>query len=152
MATKAIPSKSLQQKMAKSVSSSTPNLVPPGIGSVPPAPPKQEDITPTIDQLFIDKKDRDNLRKLVTARIQLSSQIKQLESALEPINTSIKTVLGEHGIGNMDCDGSKIAYFPTERKTINAMKLLGAGVEQETIDLCTDVSRSSTLKITPPKI
>jgi hypothetical protein len=146
-------SKSLKQKMAKSVAGTGPSLVPAELqpGYIPPAPPKESEEIPTIYQLFTDSEDIDTIRELVSRRVHVSQQVKQLEAVLEPINNRIKMFLGSHGIANMDVDGAKLAYFPTQRKTINAMKLLGAGVEQEIIDQCTDVSTSSTLKVTPPK-
>jgi hypothetical protein len=143
--------KDLKQKMAQSVSGSAPSLVPgPRNTDVPPAPEQKETI-PSIQDLIGDEDDRTTLEQLIAQRVAIDSQIKPLEKSKDLLTDRIKTQLSSYGITQMLCDGAKVSYTMTERKTINQNKLIGAGVDIETIVLCTDITKSSMLKITPAK-
>ena len=145
--------KSLKQKMAQSVVGAAPSMIPaPRVpqGEVPAAP-EAEPIIPGIDELLPAGEDKDALRKLIDIHIQLNSQIKPLEKQIDAIKERIKTTLSGYGITNMVCDGAKVSYTVTERRTLNHNKLIAAGVDTEIIVACTDISKSSMLKITPAK-
>lgn len=141
----------LKRKMAQSVAGSAPSMIPgPRNTEVPPAPEEKETI-PSISDLIGDAEDRLTLEQLIAQRISIDAQIKPLEKSKDLLTDRIKTQLSSYGITRMMCDGAKVSYTTTERKTINQNKLIGAGVDIETIVLCTDVSKSSMLKITPAK-
>ena len=142
---------SLKQKMAKSVAGSAPSLL--------PGKPREivedflpEDVVPPIDQLIADKDDVETLRGLIRAHLEINQEKKALEKKVDNLSTRIKSIIGQYGIEKAVCDGANISYYPVPRRTINGTKLLGAGVPEETITLCTDVSTSYTLKITAEKI
>jgi hypothetical protein len=145
--------KSLKQKMAASVVGSAPNLVP--VPRVPqgdvPAAPEPVAIVPPIDELMEDGEDKDTLRKLIEVHIALNSQIKPLEKQLDIIKDRIKNALSCYSITNMSCDGAKVSYTVTERRTLNHMKLIAAGVDTEVLVACTDITKSGMLRITPAK-
>lgn len=143
--------KSLRQKMAQSVAGSAPSMVPgPRNTEVPPAPEEKETI-PSIQDLIGDEDDRMTLEQLIAQRVAIDAQIKPLEKSKDLLTNRIKTQLSSYGITQMLCDGARVSYTTTERKTINQNKLIGAGVDIEIIVACTDVSKSSMLKITPAK-
>jgi hypothetical protein len=149
--TAATKEKELKQKMHQSVAGSAPSMIPgPRNTAVPPAPEEKETI-PSISDLIGDAEDRLTLEQLIAQRISIDAQIKPLEKSKDLLTDRIKTQLSSYGITQMLCDGAKVSYTMTERKTINQNKLIGAGVDIETIVLCTDVSKSSMLKITPAK-
>jgi hypothetical protein len=145
--------KSLKQKMAQSVVGSAPSMIPgPRIsqGEVPPAPEVKEAI-PMLDELIADTEDRETIRQLISKSIEIAALLKPLEKQQDAIKDRIKVQLSGYGITSMLCDGAKVSYTMTERKTLNHTKLVAAGVDVETIVACTDVTRSSMLKITPAK-
>lgn len=141
--------KELQQKMAKSIVGTAPSMVP----AAPAAtlPPEQDDSIPSIDVLITDEDERGTLQKLILQRITVDASIKPLEKVKENLTDRIKTLLGSYGINQLMCDGAKVSYTMTERKSLNQTKLVAAGVDMEIIVACTDISKSGMLKITPPK-
>lgn len=145
--------KELKQKMAASVSGTGHSMVPqdhpqPTRKYVPDT---EVDEVPSIAALIGDDVDRETMRMLVSTQITLKSQLTEIENKLEPIRARIKKMLTSYGIDKVECDGAKLTVYSTERKTVNAMKLIGAGVDEVIIQNCTDITVSSTLKITPPK-
>lgn len=147
---KDLKEKKLKQKMAQSVSGTSPSMVPAGIGNVPLPPPK-EDETPSIDDLIGDAEERETLRKLVANRISYDLAIKPLEKMKDATTDRIKTILGSYGINKASCDGASLSYTQTERKTINRVKLEALGVDPAIIDTATDVTTSAMLRITQAK-
>ena len=138
---------SLKQKMAQSVVGTGPSLVP-----VPkPVEVAEEPVAPPITELIAEKEDVDTLQSLVKTQMALNSDKKAIESRLDPINDRIKALLGQYGIYKATCDGASISYSASTRSSINATKLLAAGVEQEIIDSCTDKKSTRTLLITRGK-
>ena len=144
---------SLQQKVAQSVTGTAPSLTTfsPSITPWKSTRHMEEDKAPPIDDLIGDSQEKDTLRQLIAMQVTINTQKKALEKQLEPVNTRIKALLGSYGVEKMVCDGATVSYFPVERKTIDAMKLLAAGISQDTIDLCTDVSKTRTLVIREAK-
>lgn len=143
----------LRQKMAASVVGSAPSLVPaPRVkqGEVP-ALPEPEAIIPPIDELIPDGEDKQALRLLIGMSIDLNLKIKPLEKQQDAIKDRIKVALSSYGITSMSCDGAKVSYTVTERRNLNHMKLIAAGVDTEVIVACTDITKSSMLKITPAR-
>ena len=117
---------------------------------VPQAHAKQqepEEVIPTIDELIDEQEDKDTLRSLLNAYRVPHAEIKRLEKVVEPLKGRIKVLISQYGIAKAKCDDDTIIYYPTTRSTVNAKKLLAAGVEQAVIDICTDVTESYTLKI-----
>jgi hypothetical protein len=146
----------LRQKMAAATTGTRPSLLPAGVGGRPVEPPKVvdaavEEPVPEINEIMEAGTDRTNLRKMVERHWQINSQIKKLESDLEPIAAAIKALLGDYGISKMTCDGAPVNYFVNARKTIKDTLLLAAGITQETIDTCTVTTNSKSLVIRPPK-
>lgn len=143
----------LKQKMAQSVSGTSPSMVPAGIGKpavLPPMP--EEDRIPSITDLIGDAEERDTLQKLIIQKIAVDASLKPLEKVKDNIVDRIKNILGTYGIQQMECDGAKVSYTRTERKTISRIKLEALGVNVAIIDTATDVTVSSMLKITPSKL
>lgn len=144
--------KDLRMKMAQSVAGSAPSMVPtPRAKQEVPAAPEPKEIIPNIDDLIGEEDDRDTLKLLINQRLDIDSQLRPLEKQKENVTDRIKTHLSNYGITSMLCDGAKISYTVQERKTLNHTKLVAAGVDIETIVACTDISKSSTLRITPGK-
>jgi hypothetical protein len=154
MSSKAAIPKSLKQKMAASVSGAGQSLVPdiPGVTSSPTPPPAEVDLIPSIDQLIGDAEDLTTLRDLVNLQVKVNAQKKELEKKLEPINDRIKAIVSEYGIEKAVCDGANITLSQGSRSTINKLKLVAYGVDEEIITACTDVTTTQTLKITPAKL
>ncbi len=143
----------LRQKMAASVVGSAPSLIPaPRVkqGEVP-ALPEPEPIIPPIDELIPDGEDKQALRLLIGMSIDLNLKIKPLEKQQDAIKDRIKVALSSYGITSMSCDGAEVSYTVTERRNLNHMKLIAAGVDTEVIVACTDITKSSMLKITPAR-
>src|ERR1700722_15818842 len=145
--------KDLKQQMAQSVAGSAPSMIPAARNNLVPPPPESKEVIPSIQELIGDEDDRNTLEQLIAQRIDIDSQIKPLEKSKELLTDRIKTQLSSYGITQMLCDGAKVSYSVTEgRKTINRNKLIGAGVDTDIIDACTDVSAAgSMLRITPAK-
>lgn len=144
--------KDLRQKMAQSVAGSAPSMVPvPYVkqGKVPKH--EQSEAIPPVEDLITDKEDRETLAQLVAARVQLDIQLKPLEKQKEMMTDRIKAALSSYGITSMMCAGAKVSYTQQEYKKLNEQKLIGAGVDLETIILCTDVTMTSRLTIRPEK-
>lgn len=139
---------SLKQKMAASVSSSAPSLIPIARKQEVPAAPEPKEAIPSVDGLIGDEEDRDTLKLLVQQKIDIDAQLEPLKRQKGSITDRIKTTLSNYGITSALCNGDKISYFSTEKYTINRMKLIGAGVEENIIDRCTDVTKGSQLRIT----
>lgn len=142
--------KDLQRKMAQSVAGTAASMVPAGVGDVP-LPPSTAEVIPSVDDAIGDEDDRETLKELVSKRMEIDAQLKPLDAAKDALTARIKTVLGNYGLNKLTCAGASINYFLTERKSINATKLMAQGVDMETIVACTDVTKSGTLKITPLK-
>lgn len=143
---------SLRQKMAQSVSGHAPSMIPgPRVvqGVVPTTDIKE--VVPGVEELIADEEDRNTLAALVQSKIAIDSQLKPLEKQKEMVTDRIKAALSSYGITTMMCAGAKVSYTTTERKTINATKLVASGVDMEVIVACTDVTKSGMLKITPGK-
>lgn len=141
--------KTLKQKMAQATAGSGVNLNPTP-RAVPPPPPEDERV-PDITELIADEEDRDIVQMLIIQKVDVARQIKPLEAIVDNCNTRIKKFLSEYGITKAVSSGIGISYTATERKTINRNKLIAAGVDEATIDECTDVTTSSMLKLTPPR-
>jgi hypothetical protein len=145
---KALP-KELKQRMAQSVVGTGPSLIP-----VPhtPKPEKEEEHIPQIDELIDDRDDVQTLRSLVSSHVSANTNKKQWEKTVEGLSERIKGIIGRYGLGQginkANCDGQTINYYPQSRSTINATKLLAAGVDQKTIDDCTDTTQTLALRIT----
>jgi hypothetical protein len=118
---------------------------------VVPAAPEAPEVIPNIDDLIEAGEEKDTLKNLIVARMQVDSLLKPLEKQKDALTDRIKTALSGFGITEMLCSGAKVSYTITERKTLNHTKLVAAGVDVETIVACTDISKSSTLRITPGK-
>src|SRR5580692_9611874 len=98
MAKTAAKEKELKQKMAQSVSSASPSMVPgPRNTEVPPAPEEKQTV-PTIQELIGDEEDRLTLEQLIAQRISLDAQIKPLEKSKDLLTDRIKTQLSSYGI------------------------------------------------------
>lgn len=149
---KDIKEKDLKQKMAQSMVGTAPSLVPAPYVKQGKAPHAElTEVLPAIDDLIAEEDDRDTLKQLIAMQVQLNLQIKPLEKQKDLVTDRIKAALSSYGITSMVCEGAKVSFTATERKTINPMKLIAAGVEAETIVMCTDITTSSMLKITPAK-
>lgn len=132
---------SLSQKIAQSQLGSGPSLV-------PQAPVKEpEEIIPTVEELIEAGEDLDTLKSLVASVVGPKAEVKRLEKVIDTVIPRIKAIVSQYGIAKAKCGESTLTYFPTTRSTINATKLLAAGVAQETITECTDVTQSFTLKV-----
>lgn len=150
MASKA---QTLKDKMKKATAGTAPSMVPvPYVkqGKVPEAP-KAEEVIPDISALLEEGEDRETLEQLISKRVEIDAQIKPLEKQKDALTTRIKATLTEYGITHMMCAGAKVSYTETERKALNQMKLLEAGVSIQTLSDCTDITKSGMLKITPAK-
>jgi len=137
---KPIP-KELQQKIAQSQLGSGPSLVP----QAPVAEP--EEAIPTVEELIGEAEDLDTLKLLVNSLLIPQAEVKRLEKVIDTIKPRIKVIVGQYGIAKARCGEAVLSYFPTSRSTVNAKKLLAAGVDEATITACTDVSQSFTLKV-----
>lgn len=143
---------SLKQKMAQSVAGAAPSMVPtPRAKQEVPVAPEPKEIIPAIEELIGDEDDRETLKLLIQQKIDIDYQLKPLEKQKDNVTDRIKTHLSNYGITSMVCDGAKVSYTVQERKTLNHTKLVAAGVDIETIVACTDISKSSTLRITPSR-
>lgn len=140
--------KQLQEQMAKSVSGSAPSMVP--TARATPTYTEEEPV-PTIEMLIADEEERVTLQKLVIQKIAVDESLKPLEKVKEGITNRIKSLLSGYGITQATCDGARISFTTTERKTINSTKLLENGVDIEVIVASTDITKSATLRITPAK-
>ena len=137
---KPIP-KELQQKIAQSQLGSGPSLVP----QVPLTEP--DEAIPTVEELIGEAEDLDTLKLLVNSLLIPQAEVKRLEKVIDTIKPRIKVIVGQYGIAKARCGEAVLSYFPTSRSTVNAKKLLAAGVDEATIIACTDVSHSFTLKV-----
>ena len=63
------------------------------------------------------------------------------------LSDRIKKILGTYGISKMKCAGASVSYTPTERSSINKMKLQALGVSDDIIAAATDVTQSVTLRV-----
>ena len=145
---KPIP-KELQQKIAQSQLGSGPSLVPskmsrPGEIVEDFLP---EEAIPTVEELIGEAEDLDTLKLLVNSLLIPQAEVKRLEKVIDTIKPRIKVIVGQYGIAKARCGEAVLSYFPTSRSTVNAKKLLAAGVDEATITACTDVSHSFTLKV-----
>ena len=120
------------------------------IGVVPP-PPKQEESIPELKNLITDKKDYLELKRLVTASVQLQQQEAEIKKARKPVTDRLKNLLGKYAVGKAQLDEARINYFASERKTITPAALLAHGISPNIIQACTTVTQSFTLKITTGK-
>ena len=66
MAAKVQPMPDLKQRMASATAASAPSLVPEQLN---PPPPKEEEVTPTLQELITDRKDFLALKRLVNEDI-----------------------------------------------------------------------------------
>ena len=133
--------KGLQQKIAQSQLGSGPSLVP----QAPVTEP--EEAIPTVEELIGEAEDLDTLKMLVNSLLIPQAEVKRLEKVIDTIKPRIKVIVGQYGIAKARCGEAVLSYFPTSRSTVNAKKLLAAGVDEDTITACTDVSHSFTLKV-----
>ena len=133
--------KGLQQKIAQSQLGSGPSLVP----QAPVTEP--EEAIPTVEELIGEAEDLDTLKLLVNSLLIPQAEVKRLEKVIDTIKPRIKVIVGQYGIAKARCGEAVLSYFPTSRSTVNAKKLLAAGVDEATITACTDVSQSFTLKV-----
>jgi hypothetical protein len=133
---------SLSQKIAQSQLGS-------GSSLVPQAPVKDEppEAIPTVEELIGDQEDLATLNSLVSSVLVPKAEVKRLKKVIDAIVPRIKAIVSQYGFSKAVCAGATLNYFPTSRKSINATKLLAAGVTQEIITACTDVTPSYTLKI-----
>jgi len=133
--------KELQKKIAQSQLGSGPSLVP----QAPVTEP--EEAIPTVEELIGEAEDLDTLKLLVNSLLIPQAEVKRLEKVIDTIKPRIKVIVGQYGIAKARCGEAVLSYFPTSRSTVNAKKLLAAGVDEATITACTDVSQSFTLKV-----
>jgi hypothetical protein len=140
--------KELKQKMAQSVVGTGPSLIPQP--HTPKPKPDDGEPIPSVDD-FVEGEERAVLHSLVQLRVTLAAQEKALKARLDQANDRIKAIISEHGVEKSVCDGCRINYFRSERRALNQMKLLAAGVDQDTIDYCTDITEVWTLKVEGPK-
>lgn len=143
----------LKQKMAKSVSGTSPSLLPPGIGDRPALDRDLEKIlgedavVPSVDELIADGEDRQAIHHLVATHVKYNGEKKKLVKVIEVTTSRIKAIVAQYGFHKAVCDGASISYTPTKRTSINEMRLLAEGVSQETIDACKETTTSYMLKI-----
>ena len=116
-----------------------------------PAAPEVKETIPDINELIGDEEDRSTLSVLIQRKMEIDEPLKPLEKQKDAIVERIKVYLSGYGITSMMCQGAKVSYTVIERKALNQMKLIESGVAVETIVACTDITKSSTLKITPAK-
>jgi hypothetical protein len=133
----------LSQKIAQSQLGTGPSFIPQA-----PKPKDEEEVLHPVEELIGEPEDLETLKSLVSSLSIPAKEIKRLEKIVDPIRDRIKAIVGQYGISKARCGEAVLNYFMTQRKTINATKLLAAGVGQDVIDQCTDVTPSYTLKIT----
>jgi hypothetical protein len=133
--------KALQQQIAQSQLGSGPSLVPQA------PPPKEKEVVPKLAELIAEGDDLETLCKLLEAVIIPQREIKRLEKVVEPMKDRIKALVGQYGIDKATYGEITLSYYPTSRTTINATKLLAAGVDQDVITFCTDTTHSYALKV-----
>lgn len=144
----AVDKKELNKKMARATAGTGASLVPPGIGGTPlPPPRKEKEVVPGVDEVIADDSDKAILRELVQCYATRNATKKKLEKELKPLGESIKVMLGSYGLSKLTCDGLPISYYNMQRSTIDRDLLIASGVDPATIDACTRVSSSLTLKI-----
>jgi hypothetical protein len=147
----------IKQKMAKSVARKSVGsaLIPPGIGSTPTQAQAQAqldaEIIPPIASLVADVEDVRTLTDLVSQYKQFSTAEGAAKKVKEAAGKRIKFILGTYGIARAICDKFKVTITPGQRKTIDPIKLLAAGVSEATIIACTDVTDTSTINISEIK-
>ena len=144
---------SLKDRMKASTAGTKVSMVPvPHVKqSEVPAAPEVKETIPDINELIGDEEDRSTLSVLIQRKVEIDEQLKPLEKQKDAIVERIKVSLSGYGITSMMCQGAKVSYTVIERKALNQMKLIESGVAVETIVACTDITKSSTLKITPAK-
>lgn len=137
----------LKQKMAKATAAAAPSMVP----SKKPPPPPKEDTTPELAELIVDSDDQQLMVELMQSHAQLQAVIKPLEDQLSGVKDRIKTQLSSYGITNMKHESFKVSYTMSQRKSLSSTKLLEAGVSIQTLEECTDITESWTLRVSGGK-
>lgn len=140
----------IKARIAKATAKSAPSLLPRQAEYERPA--KEQAVpVPDIREVLTDIVDLQKLYVLVGQHLEYGSLEKQYKGYKSDTTARIKGIYGKHKImGPVLVDGIKTNRYFVYRKTINATKLLKAGVSQKTIDSCTDETPVETLKITVP--
>jgi hypothetical protein len=117
-------------------------------------PPKEVEIIPDLRDLVPDLAKRNRLARLVDQYWEWGIQKKEAEAAQKPLNSSIKEMLGEYGIGKCWHGELKINYYNSSRTTIDRGKLMeeliehvGADLAASIIDAASVTKDCPTLKI-----
>jgi hypothetical protein len=145
----------MKQKMAKSVARKSPGstLVPPGIGSTPAEvkPQPEPNSAPAISDLVSDQADVMTVNELAVhykSNAEIESKAKK---AKEEYGKRIKFILGNYGIQAVQCNDYRVTISHTQYKIIDPVKLLAAGVTEDVILACTNVTVSNTIHVTNTK-
>ena len=124
--------------------SSTASMVP---DYTPPPPPAEEEVIPDIRELVDSAADRLRIVQLVEQSAAWGQQEKEAAKARKPITELIKKLAGKYGISKAMCGEYRLNYYNSPRSTLSRELLLSAGVSPKTLDACTTVKDSYTLRI-----
>ena len=115
------------------------------------------DFKKKLDDKTLDDVLNTRLTQLLTERQAIKAEIAEMEKVSEKKKDEIVETIGRLGLDTAsgvsvpipDSDGKrwKIQTQVTERKTVNVMKLLDAGVKSKVIEACTDVKKTEALVI-----
>jgi hypothetical protein len=144
----------MKQRMAKSVARKSPGstLVPPGIGSTPAeVKPQPESNAPLIADLVSDQADVMTVNELAVYYKQNAEIESKAKKAKEEYGKRIKFILGNYGIQAVQCNDYRVTISPSQRKTIDPIKLLAHGITEDVILACTDVTVSNMINVTYTK-
>lgn len=137
---------SLNDRIKSQVKGSAPSMVP----KYNPPPPKEEEIIPDIRELVDNTADLNSLTRLITESAEWAAQEKEAKRIREPITKRIKYLLGRYGVGRCVSNGLMVNYYNAPRATLSREALLSYGVSSKTLDACTVIKDSFTLRITAP--
>jgi hypothetical protein len=115
-------------------------------------PPKKEHrsvILPDIREVIHNELVLRELVPLVEMGAALAEEEHRIKAERQPIQDSIKTLLGGKPTGFM-CGANRVKATIMTRKTLNRSKLLDAGVSTQVLQACTDEIPVYSVRVTPP--
>ncbi len=138
---------SLQDRLNKSVSSAAPSLTPKGREE---KPKYEAEVLPDMQEVITNPATRLKLLRLVEESASYAAEQRKINAKRKPIQEAIKLELGSTPVKFM-CDENRVVYYKIPRKKLSAQKLMTlCGVTPAQIMMCTEISDSWNLKITPP--
>lgn len=140
--------KSLSERIQEVKGVSAPSLVPAGIKPKEPKEYKSE-VLPDITQVIALPATRAKIVSLVTQRVNIYNQEKELKKARKALVQKIKEALGSKEIKFMVGD-NRVVLHKASHKSISADKLLALGVLPATIKAAIEEKETLQLKVTPP--